>query len=186
MDDILLLRGKLRVGPFIELEVLSDTRASEISEAFFEVQPKENLYSMEQKQEKEFKSINTLYYPIEPLIHRIELLTQGENSSICVRSCLNVEDLFEVVAGPIIGEVTSTSARIFVEVNMDVMNLLCELRPTICSNDKYDSVSKLLTEVTANHPVCFHFTELAHSSVYGVWVFILYRVFSTFNFTLTH
>lgn len=185
-DDIIILKGKQSIGKRIEFELLT---AEETSATVFEVFPKEDLYNadMYPESDQDNNATTAQFASVEPIIYRIELLlsasvdysqpnlvpsdsTSDERTlhhAVFFRQLLDFADTVDLTFGPVIGNVSSDSAKIFVEVNMDLVNFEMNLRPSISTNGKYEPIVKTLEKVRANNLECFDFTELAHGSVYG-------------------
>lgn len=184
-EDVLILPGKQHIGRYIEFELLD---ISYWKDSVFEVLPKEDIYNEDLLLDPscDDKKLDRIFHPIEPVVYRLELLLSPEadcdrdstaatydilksslHHSVYFRHLLDIADLLELSMGPVVSSVSATGAKVFVEVNMDLKNFTCELRPTIATNDNYEPVNKSLETVSANRLVCFEFDELAFGSVYG-------------------
>ena len=182
-DDIIILKGKQNIGNRIEFEQLT---SAETSSTVFEIIPKEELYNDDMDSESDQQSAQ--FASAEPILYRIELLlsstlnydqpnrnpplptggaAQPLHHAVYFRQLLDIADTVDLTFGPVIGNVSSDSAKVFIEVNLDLVNFEMTLRPSISTNGKYEPIVKTIEKVRANHLECFDFTELAHGSVYG-------------------
>lgn len=178
-EDIILLNGKQHIGKRIEFESLT---SAETSNTVFEIIPKEELYNADMDSESD--QPDAQFTSAEPILYRIELLlsstleydqpsplpsdgAQPLHHSVHFRQLLDIADTVDLTFGPVIGNVSTDSAKVFIEVNLDLVNFEMTLRPSISTNGKYEPIVKALEKVRANHLECFDFTELAHGSVYG-------------------
>jgi hypothetical protein len=159
--DVVLFQRERRILPGIVLRPISLSSDSISSQNFFDIETKGGR--------------RPLFASIEPIVYRIELLLSSSKKdplasvfhSLYCRKILDVADLVEITLGPVIGAVSQSSARIFIEVNMELRNLSCVLRPTISAVHNYESVVKTISIVKRNCLICFHFTDLSHGSAYG-------------------
>eukprot|EP00981_Chlorochromonas_danica_P008906 scaffold2342_cov248-Ochromonas_danica.AAC.4 len=74
-------------------------------------------------------------------------MRSGDVSSwVFIQEIMHAVDLFEVILGPIVGQVTSTSAQVLFEVNMDLHDgLECRLSPSDRSDDNDDNDESSVT-----------------------------------------